>query len=274
MDSPTAYRDSSSQDSSFIYPVQADSAMHNFVPVVRIPVVANKSADRPLVFERREQIGNDAFFFIFLAVAAVWIMLFHSNRKPFLEILRSFVNNVSLAAQMRDHVIMNSALGIILTITGILMTGMFYFTLISRAPDIFGLTLNFPVEVDTMIPVLFALSGLFLLKVIVQVLSGILFEADDAMKMYLGINFVTIQVLGLALFPVLLAMYFTHIPHDVLAWLGLAVIGITFIYRLIRVFVVANIQTDISLMHIILYLCALEILPLLIIGKWLLGTSL
>jgi hypothetical protein len=76
------------------------------------------------------------------------------------------------------------------------------------------------------------------------------------------------SILGIALFPVAVIMLFTEIPDfHILIYSSLLIAGITYIYRLIRGFDIGLSHQNYSPFHLFLYLCALEIAPLLVIIK-------
>lgn len=81
-------------------------------------------------------------------------------------------------------------------------------------------------------------------------------------------NYLFYNVTGLLLLPIVVAgMYLSAIPAAALAKVGLGVLAFVLAVRLARLFFKGMRQTNISLLHFILYLCSLEILPLVVLYK-------
>ena len=73
--------------------------------------------------------------------------------------------------------------------------------------------------------------------------------------------------LGLFLFPIIIAIpYMTEAIQEVAFFLGLALIGVIYILRLFRELRII-LKKQFPILYLILYLCALEILPILVMGK-------
>ncbi|MDP4221895.1 MAG: DUF4271 domain-containing protein [Bacteroidota bacterium] len=71
---------------------------------------------------------------------------------------------------------------------------------------------------------------------------------------------------------VVLLLYTVFLPPQVYFIAGLAVLGIFYAYRVARLFLIF-LKLNISILYLILYLCALEILPVLILLKYFTGIS-
>lgn len=77
------------------------------------------------------------------------------------------------------------------------------------------------------------------------------------------------RTLGLALFPLLLAIPFTpDIYREYVFTTSWSLIGISFVFRLIRVLRITH-EKQLSLFYMILYFCTLEILPIAVLYKYL-----
>ncbi len=118
------------------------------------------------------------------------------------------------------------------------------------------------------------LSGLVLLylgKIVVIRSLGYIFKASNDSKEYLFTTFLYNKNLGLFLFPVIIGLPFVQ-PYVAksLINIGLLMVFFFFILRIARGLKILF-RKHVSIFYMILYLCALEIFPLLMIYKLLVG---
>lgn len=80
------------------------------------------------------------------------------------------------------------------------------------------------------------------------------------------------QNLGLFLFPIVICMAFVQLLSiDILFYIGFALIALVFLYRLFRSVPWGMVSNIISVFYLFLYLCTLEILPLVVLVKAFVG---
>lgn len=117
------------------------------------------------------------------------------------------------------------------------------------------------------IKVFLILFFMYLLKVLVVQFLGLLFDAQPISAYYLFNIFLYNQILGIFLLPLIIAVSFVKIisPKQLL-YAGIFVFFAMFLYRLIKS-VRANHSYKISKYYLFLYLCALEIMPLIVVIK-------
>ncbi|MCI5058919.1 MAG: DUF4271 domain-containing protein [Flavobacteriales bacterium] len=73
---------------------------------------------------------------------------------------------------------------------------------------------------------------------------------------------------GLLLFPIIISISFTQVFNPkTLVIIGFSIIGALFLYRIARLTIKAFSQKNYSRFYIILYICTLEILPVLVLFK-------
>ena len=106
---------------------------------------------------------------------------------------------------------------------------------------------------------------LWILKLTVIRLSGIVFKTRNDTNEYLITNIIFILVTGLVALPFVFSAHYSN--NDIILWVSAAIFGLGLIMKFIRsVFVGLTMQTF-PVFYIFLYLCTLEILPLLIMCK-------
>ncbi|WP_372640836.1 DUF4271 domain-containing protein [Ancylomarina sp.] len=112
---------------------------------------------------------------------------------------------------------------------------------------------------------------LYLGKVVVIRSLGYVFKGSNESKEYVFTTFLYNKNLGLFLFPVIIALPFVQ-AHAVvwLMYIGVFMIFFFFILRIARGLKIL-LRKHVSIFYMILYLCALEIFPLLMIYKLLVG---
>ncbi len=118
------------------------------------------------------------------------------------------------------------------------------------------------------------LVGVILLyvgKVVVVRSLGYVFKGNNEGKEYIFTTFLYNKNLGLFLFPVIIALPFVQ-PFAVewLMYIGVSMISVFYILRIARGLKILF-RKHVSIFYMILYLCALEIFPLLMIYKLLVG---
>jgi hypothetical protein len=124
--------------------------------------------------------------------------------------------------------------------------------------------------------VLLALLILFLLvilRVVVMRLTAFIFERDELFLGFLYHFFLFNKALGMILIPFLVAIPYTQGKlQEYLIYTGFSIVILIHIIRLIRagIYVFKNV---VLIFYLILYLCILEILPLLVVFKLLLSLA-
>jgi hypothetical protein len=113
----------------------------------------------------------------------------------------------------------------------------------------------------------FILILLALVRYIIMSLTGYFFDKQKLFSAYLFQHFLNNKVLGIILIPIALGIaYSRDLFLDILVYFSLVIVAIGLIMKMIRAvqFIFKNV---ISLFYLILYLCILEILPVLVIIK-------
>ncbi|MES2565453.1 MAG: DUF4271 domain-containing protein [Bacteroidota bacterium] len=110
----------------------------------------------------------------------------------------------------------------------------------------------------------------YLIKFLVNNVLSFITSNAELGKEYLFNVVVFAQTIGIILFPFILALQFTTYPSEWFLYPALVICLGFYILRLIRGFIISAAEQNIGILYIFLYLCALEILPLLIVIKFLL----
>ena len=112
------------------------------------------------------------------------------------------------------------------------------------------------------------LISVYLIKFLFLQFAGWVFNTREAAGSYTFIVFMVNKVIGVALIPFLLILAFS-LPAvmEVSVTVSLFLLGGLFIYRYLISFSVLRTKLKVNAMHFFLYLCAVELLPLVLIYK-------
>ena len=115
------------------------------------------------------------------------------------------------------------------------------------------------------------LLGLFIGRVLVYNISGFLFNQVRIVREYLYNMFIYNKLSGLLALPLVFMLVYTRgTLQEILFWLTVFVLSAIIIMRLIRA-VLYSYRKDVLIFYMFLYLCALEIAPLILLYRWLEG---
>ncbi len=106
---------------------------------------------------------------------------------------------------------------------------------------------------------------LYVLKILAMQFTGTVFKTTRLVHDYLVNNMIFNVVTGIILFPAVMVSLYINDP--VYIWISCGIVTILLVYRFIRGFIIGLSNTKYSVFYLFLYLCTLEILPLLLIYK-------
>ncbi len=110
-----------------------------------------------------------------------------------------------------------------------------------------------------------AIFAVYLVKVISIRLVQFLFKAEGGVGEYIFTVFITNHMLGLLLIPVTVSItYMTVASDQTLFYIGFSLLAIAYVYRVFQG-IITGITHNVSTFYLFLYLCTLEILPLVVI---------
>jgi len=110
---------------------------------------------------------------------------------------------------------------------------------------------------------------LFIGKMMTEKIISIIFNTQDTFKRYIADHLFVLGLSGLLQAPLLIIFRYSGI--DYYLWISVGVLVALWLFRLLRGLIIGIKQTTFSKSFIILYLCSLEILPLLIAYKLAVG---
>jgi hypothetical protein len=115
------------------------------------------------------------------------------------------------------------------------------------------------------------LVALFLGRVVLHNITGILFNRVRIIREYLYNMFIFNKLLGLVALPLLFLLVYTRgTPQEVIFWISIFALSSIVLMRMIRA-IVFSYRKEVLFFYMFLYLCALEIMPLVLLYRWLEG---
>jgi hypothetical protein len=113
-----------------------------------------------------------------------------------------------------------------------------------------------------------AIAAAYSIKMIFLRFLSVIFDQERSVAIYIFNVFLMVMMIGLLLLPVnILLAYSPGIIREIVVVISIAVIGLLFLYRIVRAVLIWTGIPGFSLFYLFLYLCAFEIAPLLIIWK-------
>jgi hypothetical protein len=102
-------------------------------------------------------------------------------------------------------------------------------------------------------------------------ITGNISDEKDAFREYIITVYHSYRYIGIILFTLVIFISFSKLfPEKLLFFTGFIAAGVFYLVRVMRLFMIF-IKRNISILYLILYLCALEFLPVMILLKYFTG---
>ena len=275
----TAVHDSTStavKDTSAIK--KADSTKHKLVAIA----VAEKplSWDKDTVFARlltfshkknaesiyegdlREPDGKEQLFYILAGLVLFVGAVKTAYPKYFQDIFKLFIQTSRRQKQTPEQIVQGYVPGFFFNILFFITGGMLV--------TLYGLKINY-IKGPLWLLILYSagiLACVYMLKYAVTALAGMVFNVKEATGTYSFIVFLINRVVGLLLLPLLILIaFYGGNTNTVLFTIAASIIFILVIYRYALSLTVIRKNLKVSALHFFIYLCAVELMPLLVIYK-------
>ena len=130
------------------------------------------------------------------------------------------------------------------------------------------LSVNLPLtDFKLIVTLIFSITIIYSIKYLVVKTVGFVFSSDTIAAEYISNIWLYNKLLGISLFPIIITLpYINPSMKMPLAYIGITVVFIFFIFRIIRSFQIVF-KIKLSIIYWILYLCTLEILPVFVLSK-------
>ncbi|HTL07902.1 MAG TPA: DUF4271 domain-containing protein [Chitinophagaceae bacterium] len=250
------------------WPFEASSRPLRYKEVIRVNALYNFEG-QPLMRREEERApgGKDALFYLLTGLLFFFALIKLLFGK-YLGNLTGLVFRGSLRQkQIREQLLQTPLPSLFLNIFFVIVAGLYIFFLLQHYKampgDSFWLLLLYCV---------LAVALVYLVKFVMLKFTGWIFNIREAADTYIFIVFLVNKLLAIFLLPLLFVMTFS-LPSwgNVLLTLSYVMVGGFFAYRYIVSFAPVRREVKVSQFHFFMYLCAFELVPLLLIYKILLG---
>ncbi len=234
-----------------------DTALRSHHPFFRFtdPVRFSNSVFR---FE-----GKELLFYSLIALLIVFALIKNSFYRYLQDLFRIFFRTTAKQRQVREQLAQNPLPSLLFNLFFVISIGFFLALLLTHYRMTAGY--NFWLLYAWC---LVALVGIYGVKFLVLKFFGWVFQIADATDTYIFIVFTTNKVIGMFLLPFLVVLAFsTGMLNQVAFTLSISMVLGLLAYRFFLSYVFIHRQVQLSIFHFLLYLCAVEILPLLLINK-------
>jgi hypothetical protein len=264
--------------------LRPDSLKTDTVSTVKItkPIIAYKAKPKPLknygksLFEYnllqthnlnpkiRNNQGSDWVTIVLLVVVGIICILNISYRSRLKKLFNAFTSNRFVGQIVREENVMFQRISIFLSLLFLVVTSLFIFQ--------FGRFFKMPFSSNNSFTnysvILIFLFVFYFIKISTFNFLGFLLKIEKEMKEYVFTIFLYNHFIGLALIPLVVLVAF--VPGIMHKWVfigGALFFVIGFIARTYRSYGNVSAGAHFSIFYLFLYLCALEILPLVVITK-------
>lgn len=233
---------------------------------IRKAIVTKKNttaAETKIAFEPTLKKTTETFWPSVVLTTALLLLGFTKafGAKRFTQIYKSLFSSYSAHEVVREEKVFFHRVNLMLFFVYVFIISLFiYFVSTLINPNSYN-ALLFPI---IMLGVIVA----YLVKFGANAILAFLF-AQSPMVPYYSYNVLLYNyVLGILLLPSMALIYFSDFHSNaILMYVILPLIGLILLIRFIRFFAI-GISNNLSILYIILYICTLEILPLVVLGKF------
>ncbi|MBL4592364.1 MAG: DUF4271 domain-containing protein [Flavobacteriales bacterium] len=235
------------------------------IPIRNVEIETQKEIALEKLFTPNPLVVNVANWQVIILIGAVlflgFIKAFSNNR--FKLSIRSLFNYGVAQEITREEKVFFHRSNILYTIIHLVTTSLFIFHIKE--------TLKTNVlEENNFITFLLIIGFLMTAYLVKYIFSKIIFYILDDTSMAVEYTFnvsIFSNLLGIILIPILSIAYFSSLPFSfILLYIAIPVLILSFLLRLFRLYVIGNAK-GISYFYIFLYICTLEILPLVVLYR-------
>ncbi len=223
------------------------------------------SKDSPLIYKIEQRFSlpdKDFLFYLVIGLLLFYGLINYVYPQYFPKLFSQFSQSSLRMLQNREQLLQNSVASLILNISFVMSFALMSTLLIFNSHL---LPVSFW-QVYLYISLFFAC--LYLGKYICLELVGYIFNARELIGTYVFVVFMINKVLGILLLPFIAILAFAKPAYYSIAIGGAAILTILlFLYRYLFSLTSVRNKLHISSFHFFLYLCAFEILPILILYK-------
>ncbi len=227
------------------------------------PKIDTVLAPKILLTPTLRNVSISSWQIVLLIIGILFVGLakaFNTNR--FKQISKAFFSYQTASEIIREEKAINHRVNILLSSTFLLSISLFIYQIMTLAK------INLSnMEVVFYLKILAFLIAIYVVKYLFSYILAFVFKQQTLFFEYVFNISLFNNLLGLMLIPTILVLYFSHINNTVLVnYIAIPIFILVFILRVLRLLKIAKTK-NISYFYIFLYICTLEILPLVVMIK-------
>ncbi|MBU0763953.1 MAG: DUF4271 domain-containing protein [Bacteroidetes bacterium] len=198
---------------------------------------------------------------LFSLILLAWLRIFYNKYMD--NVVRSAVSYQSAYKMFESRSPVTQRISFVLNLFFVVNLGLLIYQLL----DYYGLTYFSLYGIRAFLAILGFTIALYIGKYLILKIIGFVFDAAVPVSEYLHHIFIYNKNLGLILFPVVICI--PYVPENmtgIFVIVGIVLFGLFFLFRIFRG-IRLSIKISLSIFYLILYLCILEMLPMLIFYK-------
>ncbi|MBP8034202.1 MAG: DUF4271 domain-containing protein [Bacteroidia bacterium] len=199
-------------------------------------------------------------------IFSIYVLIRISEPKKILKIFISVFSLQEAKQLFREEFKLTKRASLFLAIGFVLVVAF----LIQITNQYFGIILTEQSHLKQYVFFVGVICATYLIKFLANYLLAFISSNNDLGKEYLFNVFVYSQTIGIILFPLIVCLQFTKYPAELFLYPALVICAGFYVLRMFRGFIISVTEQNVGILYIFLYLCALEILPLLVLIKFLL----
>ncbi len=205
---------------------------------------------------------------ILLVAYTLFVLLYAKNRKRLNQVIKAFYINRFASQLAREEVSIVNRVSVILSIIFLFSMTLFTWQVV--------MFYGWAEEMDEsylFFSILAVLVGVYVVKFSMIKFFGFVFKTVKEADEYALTVLLFINSLGLFLLPIVVCIAFAqNVSIGIFINIGLYTLGLFLLTRIIRGLIIGFNSIRVSKLYLFLYLCSLEILPLVIMVKFFLET--
>ncbi len=212
------------------------------------------------------QVSVWPFFVLFLSLVLL-VYLRTISTRHFFQVIKSFFSLGYTHQLIREEYRLNKGSSLALMCIAICSASLF----ITKANGIYGAFMyKLPSFLQFLVFILIIIL-VYLFKILINHLVAFISNQSQELNEYFFNVVLMNKATGFCLFPLVIGLYYTDINVNYLFLAGIAVTLFFYFMRVYRGAVIGRGQKGVSIFHLFLYLCVLELLPFIVFVKILIG---
>ena len=240
--------------------VQNDSIGYN--PYENFKFITETSGQYEGPKEREVTYISAAWNFVILFIVMIFMVLnkFTSQQRLSTVISMPFQNGGGERVKRENPSFFNLA-SFSVIVSFILMLSLF----VQKIFVVYGGSRILHDSIDFFVDIVTCVSAVFVFNYLVTYFYAWLFKADSLAHFHFGFHVSSMTTCNLLLMPIILLLFFY--PYKIFLIFTLVIIGLFYLITFVKILIEVRMLSKLNFVNIFLYLCIIEILPILVISK-------